>query len=210
MRTGKSDQAGNGEPKPAYARYLPAGVVATALLISAACVDRSLNPWFPETDRVFENGLLGKWIAHAEDETDTMSFTRGEGNLYRIDFMEKRESREAKHGFYEGRLGRIDGVYYLDYQPAPLTDRGDADLMVRAHGLARLDYGENKLRIRLLNSGRMEKAAKEGKLTKVTFAWIDDEVLLTSGTQELRRLLLAHAGEEDFFDPKGGDFVREK
>jgi hypothetical protein len=160
---------------------------------------------------VFENWLLGKWTAHAEDETDTMTFTRGQGNSYRIDYLEdKPEAEKTARGFYEARLGRMDGVYYLDYQPVRITDRSDAILMVPTHGLARLDYADNKLRIRLLNSGRLEKMAKEGKLSEVKFAWMDDEVLLTSSTADLRRFLSAHAREEEFFDPQGSDFVREK
>ena len=192
-------------------RCILTGVVATSLLLCAACVDRSLNPWFAEADTVFENWLLGKWAVHTDDGTDTMIFTRGEGNSYRIeDLGEKRGSKATEHSFYEARLGRIDGVYYLDYQPARLTDRADAIMTIRTHGLARLDYGDNKLRIRFLNSGRLEKTAKEGKLTEVKFAWLDDEVLLTSSTEELRRFLSTHAREEEFFEPQGGDFVRGK
>jgi hypothetical protein len=192
-------------------RCILTGVVSMGLLICAACVDRSLNPWFAEADTVFENWLLGKWTAHTEDETNTMTFTRGEGNSYRIEYLEEKQgSKAAEHGFYEARLGRIDGVYYLDYQPARLTDRADAIMMIRTHGLARLDYGDNKLRIRVLNSGRLDKTAKGGKLTEVKFAWMDDEVLLTSSTGELRRFLSTHAREEDLFDPQGGDFVRGK
>ncbi len=41
------------------------GLVGTALLICSACVNRSLHPWFSETDAVFEDWLLGKWIARA-------------------------------------------------------------------------------------------------------------------------------------------------
>ena len=44
-------------------------LVRTALLICGACVNRSLHPWFSETDAAFEDWVLGKWIAHAEDET---------------------------------------------------------------------------------------------------------------------------------------------
>ena len=197
-------------------QYTLACVVGTVLLFCASCVDRSLNPWFPETDVVSEGWLLGKWTVHAEDETDTMTFTQGEGNAYRIDYRaEHRGSEETEHGFYEGRLARIDGVYYLDYQPAPITDGLEGVWVVATHGLARLDYADNKLRIRLLNAGRLEKIAKEGKLTEVKFTWIengwmDNEVLLTSSTAELRRFLTAHAREKGFFDPQGGDFVRAK
>ena len=192
-------------------RCILTGVVATSLLICAACVDRSLNPWFAEADTVFENWLLGKWAAHTEDETDTMTFTRGKGNSYRIEYLEERRgSKVPEHGFYEARLGRIDGVYYLDYQPAPLTDRTDAIILIRTHGLARLDYGDNKLRIRFLNSARLERAAKEGKLTEVKFAWMDDDLLLTSSTEELRRFLSRHAREEDFFGSQGEEYVRGK
>jgi len=197
-------------------QYILAGVVGIALLVCGGCIDRSLNPWFPKADVVSESWLLGKWTTHLEDETDTMTFTRGEGNAYRIDYLvERRGSGETDRGFYEGRLGRIDAVYYLDYQPVPLEDRIEATWMVRTHGLARLDYADNKLRIRLLNAGRLEKTAKEGKLTELKFTWMenewtDNEILLTSSTAELRRFLTAHARGEGFFDPQGGDFVRAK
>jgi hypothetical protein len=193
-----------------------AGVVGVALLVCGGCVDRSLNPWFPKADVVSESWLLGKWIIHTEDETETLTFTRGESNAYRIDcLVERRGSGETEHGFWEGRLGRIDGIYYLDLQPVPLTDRLEATLMVRTHGLARLDYADNKLRIRGLNTERLEKTAKEGKLTEVKFTWMenewtDNDILLTSSTAELRRFLTAHAREEGFFNPQGGDFVRAK
>jgi len=197
-------------------RYALTAVVSTVLWLCVACIDRSLNPWFPETDAVSESWLLGKWIAHDEDETSTMTFTRGEGKAYRIDcLVERRGSGETEHGSWEGRLGQIDGVYYLDYQPAPLADRRDAIWMVRTHGLARLDYADNKVRVRVLDAERLEKTAKEGKLTEVKFTWIenewmDNEILLTSSTAELRRFLMAHAREEGFFGPEGGEFVRAK
>jgi len=190
------------------------GVVSTALLLCVACVDRSLNPWFPEADAVSESWLLGKWIAHDEDETSTMTFTRGEGKAYRIEYLvERRGSGETEHASYEGRLARVDGVYYLDYQPAPLADRRDAIWMVRTHGLARLDYADDKLRVRALDAERLEKAAKEGKLTEVKFSWMENgsnEILLTSSTAELRRFLSAHGREEGFFDAPSAGFVRTK
>jgi len=188
--------------------------VGTALLICAACEDSSLNPWFPKADTVLESWLLGKWTHTYEDKTDTITFTRGEGNSYRIEYLEEKSgSKEAEHGFYEARLARIDGVYYLDYQPAEVTGRVDAAMLIRTHGLLRLDYGDNKLRMRTLNWERLEKAAREGKLTELKFAWLEDDlsdqVVLTSSTAELRRFLLTHAREEELFD-QGDDFVRGK
>lgn len=193
--------------------YTLAAVVGIALLFCVACVDRSLNPWFPETDAVSESWLLGKWIAHDKDETSIMTFTRGGGKSYQIEYVvERRGSEETEHGSYEGRLARIDGIYYLDYQPAPLTDRGEAIFMVRTHGLVRLDYGGKKLRIRMLDAGRLEKTAKEGNLTELKFSWMDNgwsnEILLTSSTAELRHFLSAHARDEGFFDAHSADFVR--
>jgi len=192
-------------------QYILLGLVGTALLIYSACINRSLHPWFSETDAVFEDWLLGKWIAHAEDETNTITFTRGEGNSYRIDYLEeKRDSKKAEHGLFEARLGRVDGVYYLDYRPLQIVERSDDAWVLRTHGLARLDHADGKLRIRLVNADQLEKAAKAGKLTEVKFVWIYDEVLLTSGTADLRRFLSAHAHEGGFFDPKGADFLKEK
>jgi hypothetical protein len=174
-------------------------------------MDHSLNGWISEKEQVFDEKLLGSWVAHDPDEKTTFVFKK-QNSGYRVDWIEERlKTKEIERSSYDAMLGRIGGKLYLDYIPVLPSACADSTGVLLTHGLARIDVSGDSFTISLVNSGRLEDAAKHNQLKDLRFAWqYDNDLLLTSPTSDLAAYLLAHGQEEDFFAEPSDPLVRQK
>ena len=141
-------------------KALFAAVAVAASLTCASCADHSLNSWISDKDWVFEDKLLGSWVGHDEDEKLTFTFTR-QGSGYRLDWVdEKAKTKEIQKFSFDITMGRVSGKLYLDYTPVLPAACTDPTGVLVTHGLARIDLADNSFTLRLVNSGRLENAAK--------------------------------------------------
>jgi len=174
-------------------------------------MDHSLNGWISEKDQVFDEKLLGSWVAHDPDEKSTFVFKK-QNSGYRVDWIdEKLETKEIERSSYDVTLGRVGGKLYLDYIPGLPSACADSTGILLTHGIARIDLSGDSFTIRLVNSGRLEDAAKHNQLKDLRFAWqSNNDLLLTSPTADLGAYLLAHGQEKAFFDEPSSPFVRQE
>ncbi len=186
-------------------------IAIAAALTCASCTDHSLNGWISEKDQVFDEKLLGSWVAHDPDEKTTFVFKK-QNSGYRVDWIdEKLETKEIERSSYDVMLGRVGGKLYLDYIPALPPPCADSTGVLLTHGLARIDLSEDSFTFRLMDSGRLEDAAKHNQLKDLRFAWQSyNDLLLTSPTADLSAYLLAHGQEKGFFGEPSDPLVRQK
>ena len=165
-------------------RYTLASLVRllAVCVIPAACV---LTTEAVITDRhaIFDPRLLGQWEIPADSERAEVS--RGEGNSYRITFIEAKGERAE----YSARLGRIGERLMLEVQPADASVRLPAgDLFVPHHLLLGIEIGEREVRLALLEVDSIRAAVRSGRLPRAHEV-SGNRVVLSGTTDELRTQL---------------------
>ena len=169
-------------------------VIVVSILLCSSCVVLSLEPWFSTDVQVFEERLLGKW----GDADDYWKFKRGPRNSYVATLSEQGEGDVR----FRATLGSIEGAYYLDgVVQNGLLDPDDPEWMHLAHFLGRLEFGRDKIRLRVLNTDRMdrmEEMIEAGHLSGT--ATEDGELVIVSSTETLQSFLAEHGQDEDLWD----------
>ena len=158
-----------------------------AALLLSSCIVRSVHPWLKKENVIFEEDLLGGWVGVSAAGKDVaMTFVRGEGNTYEVQY-----SDTENHGVFVSALGKFGADYYLDFRPKEHASGIDGMLMFPAHSVARLEIARDRLTVHLLDYGAFKAEAKLDRLRDLRFAWDDDdELVLTSPTDDLQRFLL--------------------
>ncbi len=166
-----------------------------ALILMPGCIVRSLHPWFGKLDATFETDLLGGWVGVAEGSKLAMTFVRGEGNTYLVQY-----SNDDGRGVFLGTLGKIAGDYFLDFRPVEPPQTLDGFLLFPTHSLARLEFSRDKLSVAVLDYEGVKAAAKRERFKEYRHVWVDeDELLFTASEDEMRRFLVAHGRNSEFF-----------
>ncbi len=171
-------------------RALRLTFASVAALLSSACLVVSLQPVYEPDTIAFEPALLGTWIAG--DDGMTVSFERAEWHSYRVT-MEERNDRTR----VSARLTRAGEHLYLDV--SPLDGADVAALSLPVHGIYRLDLHGDELSLAELNYERLERLARTGPAELPMAVDARKNVVITASTAELRRWLVAHAGDEGQF-----------
>jgi hypothetical protein len=171
-------------------RVLRLTIAAVAALLSSACLVVSLQPVYEPETIAFDPALLGAWVA--SDDDTAVSFERAEWHSYHvtIDVGDDRTRLSA-------RLTRVGEQLYLDVSPLDGVDV--APLLVLVHGIYRLELHGDELLLADLNYEHFERLAKEGTTGLPMAVDARKNVVITASTAELRRWLIAHAGDEGLF-----------
>lgn len=179
-------------------RIMTLSSVAALLLLQGACIVRSVHPWFTASDAVFENDLIGGWIGNDPGGTEVaMTFVRGEGNSYVVQYSSK-----SDRGSFKAKLGKVGGEYYLDFRPADDSPGVDGLLKFPSHSVAQLEFTSDRLAVRLLNYDALKDIAKNDRMRDLKFLWEEedpDAYLIVSETEQVRQFLMAHSQDRAVF-----------
>jgi len=167
-------------------------------LLLSSCMVRSVHPWLKKENVIFEEDLLGGWVGiNAAGKDTAMTFVRGDGNTYEVQY-----SDPDAHGIFIALLGKFGNDYYLDFRPKERAPGADGLLMFPAHSVARLDIVRDRLTVHQLNYGDFKAEAKLERLRDLRFAWDDeDELVITSTTDDLQRFLLGLSRDSKLYAP---------
>ncbi len=166
-----------------------------ALALMPGCIVRSIHPWFGKLDVTFESELLGGWVGVGEGSRLAMTFGRGEGNTYIVQYL-----NEDGRGVFVGTLGKIAGEFYLDFRPVEPPQGIDGLLLFPTHSLARLELGRDRLSVAVLNYEGVKAAAKRDRFKDYRHIWHDeDEILFTAPAEDMRRFVVAHGRDSELF-----------
>lgn len=167
------------------------------MLLQGSCVVRSIHPWFPQTDVVNEQDLLGGWVGTNEGKDVAMTFVRGERNEY---FMQY-QSGDAR-GSFRALLGKLSGEYYLDFRAVDPPNGVDGMLLFPTHSVAKVELAAERLVVRPMDYDEVKARAQGGKFSDLKFAWDDEnEVIINSKSDELRSFLVSHSRDKELYAP---------
>jgi hypothetical protein len=167
-------------------------MAALAALLSSACLVVSLQPVYEPDTIAFDPGLLGTWVMG--DDGVTLTVERGAWHSYHVTIDERDDRMRLS-----ARLTRVGERTYLD--AAPLDGLDLPALVLPVHAIYRCDLKGDELALSDLNYEALERQAREGKATLPLVVDARRNVVITAGTAELRRWLVANAADETLFDP---------
>lgn len=156
-----------------------------ALVCLSACGMGSVSPIVTDADILTDSRLIGSWQDAQGRESAVITAAGPTG--YRILYTDD----DHKTGEFDARLGRLGALRVLDVQPVePLPSANDVyrSLVLRAHGLIVVDSLGVALHVRIINPDSL-KAYLARQPKGVAHALVDEAVLLTGSSPEVRRLL---------------------
>lgn len=158
----------------------------------AGCGVGSVSPIVRDADLVDDPRLVGTW--QDDSLTATAVITAVSPGKFDVLYSEK----DGAPGLFHGRLGRLGSYRILDLQPAeptPVPNDVYRSLVLRAHGMIVLDSVGSVVRFRMLEPDSL-KAFLRRRPNAAAHARIDDRILLTGSSNDVRRFLIAFAGRK--------------
>lgn len=171
-------------------RALRLSVAVLAALLSSACLVVSLQPVYEPETIAFDPALLGTWVA-GEDGV-SVSFERAEWHSYHLTVQDGDDRTRLS-----ARMTRVGELLFLDV--SPLDGADVAPLLLPVHGLYLLELHGDELSLSDLNYEWLERLARESAPGLSMTIDARKNVVITAGTEELRRWLSAHAADEHLF-----------
>ncbi len=167
------------------------------LLLLAACLPvPSLNPFYLPGEPVFDAGLIGTWTG--EDGEGRFVYSRSGKNAYLVTL-----EADGKSFRLHGHLFREGGEDLLDLTPLELDSDAEAERLLighllPVHSVHRLRRRGEVLELASLDDEWLDKKITRGEVV-IDHAKIEDGIVLTAPTRELRALLSRFAGDDDAF-----------
>jgi hypothetical protein len=175
---------------------------SVALLV-AGCIP-SINSFYNDKDLVFAPELVGEWQAKNEsDEPAQWQFERLEDKAYKLTVTEEK----TKKGEFTAHLFKLGKEQFLDLVPSKCGyDSTQAALincaMFPGHLLFRVRQIGPELRMAACDYDWLKKHLDQNPKA-LAHHEESDAIVLTAGTAELQRFVLAHLAEGQLFKPDG-------
>lgn len=182
-----------------------AGSGLFAVLLSlAGCYLAAVHPLASPEQRSFDAALIGTWAGGSDtlhitgDAVDNLELTVVEGAGITAD--------SPRRGTLETLVTVIAGRHFLDVLPAEIKSSPlsvlEQTLMVPMHGVIRYRVAGDSLILQYLNYREFDRKGRGGKAfgLKLERVAADGPLLITSSTEQLRRFLARHGGDEALFE----------
>jgi hypothetical protein len=183
-------------------------IVAGAAVLLCSCIP-SVNPFYTDSDLVFDSRLLGDWQEKdSKEEPQLWKFEKADDKACTLTVTEK----ENKQGKFKAHLFKLKQEYFLDLIPADCnyaTNQADlvAFSMFPGHLLVRVSQLEPELKLAFFDFDWLKKYLEKNPKA-LAHHKENDSIVLTAGTRELQRFVLKHLGEGELF-AKPGEMVRK-
>jgi len=168
-------------------------LLLSSLPFCVACEVASLEPWFGDDVRVFDERLLGTW----RGDDLVFEVERGPENGYIVHVSDGEERFE-----YKAVLAKIEGRHYVDHvfvKPSPSPDDDPPpEWFYYVHSLVSLELAADKIRVRDLNEDRVQALIDAGALHGAENG--RDQLIILSSTERLESFLASHAKDTDLWD----------
>ncbi|HTJ00916.1 MAG TPA: hypothetical protein VL527_18685 [Dongiaceae bacterium] len=174
--------------------------VATLL---GACIP-SVNQFYADKDVVFDSNLVGKWqVTDKADQPETWNFAAGDAKAYQLTVTDK----DGKTGEFNAHLFQLKAERFLDLTPTQCnyaTNQSDlvTMAMIPGHLLLRVSLSGKELKLAACSYDWLEKYLKAHP-EALGHRLVDNGLVLTAGTPELQKFVLAHLGPDELFGEPG-------
>jgi hypothetical protein len=155
------------------------------LMLSSCGPVESENSLLADKNVMFDPGLIGAWAG--QDDEEVVTFGRVDARTYRVVYLESSGSEPLT---FEGRLGRVAHLYFLDLHLRSGNESG--------HLFLRLSRDGEILSLAYLNYDWVRAMLTSGE-SKLDYRIRDEEIVLTASTGELQRFVMQHAGQKEAF-----------
>ena len=147
----------------------------------------SVQPVVSATGATLDARLVGTW--GEVDGKDRIVVSRGDANTYEIQYTEG----DGKVGHFEARLGRLGLRTVIDVQPSPResSPMPEGPSLIRGHIIYVVAIAADSVRMQLLDPKALRAAIKNKSAALGSFD-DHDQLVLTGGTDELRRVLAGY------------------
>ncbi len=175
-----------------------AGLILATYLVG--CVP-SLRGISDKETVVFEKSLIGIWLNG--DNKDRWEFIQhpNESNKYGVIYY---EGKTSKSGYFIGALNRLNGELYLDISPEFDEEQANSFYWFHAwpmHTFIHIKLDNTLLQMRMMNPDALDKLL-EANPQLIKHEKIDDRIILTDSSENLRKLITDNFQTDDFFgDP---------
>lgn len=181
-------------------------IFATTLvaLTIAGCVP-SLHPFYTDDDVTFEKALVGTWAQKGGDTIWTFAKADDGAQSYHLVFKRK-DDGEWKEATFEATLFKLDGRRYLDLRPKPKPLSKEFSGFYRhhfmpAHTLHQVTIDGDTVKLSMMSLNESEEVLK-ADAEALPHTFVDQKLLLTGSTKQLRAFVVEHQDDSDFFtDP---------
>jgi hypothetical protein len=175
-------------------------VVAVALMGSACFTfsQPSLQPLVTKDDALDMPQIVGSW-AQEGDDPQVIRFRALGDKSYELSCVGG-AGEKAKRGTLAVAFGRIGDQLYWDLTAIPLDDEDDSWSLHRLpiHTFARIHLEGDRLEIAYLDSDWVSSALADSSID-IAHTMLDNDVLLTATSAELKQFVLDHGDDEGAF-----------
>ena len=174
-----------------------AASLLTAVLALGGCMARSIAPAVDGKDRVVDSRLVGRW--QSDRGTETAVITARDSD-YAVLYTDDK----GEPGAFVGRLGRLGGRWVLDLAPqASGVQASDSykGLLLPLHTFLLIDSIGARMRVSAVKSDSVE-GYLEREPSAVAHVKVDNEVVLTAPTPELRAFLERYVTRPGVLEPQ--------
>ncbi len=187
-------------------------------VILGGCIPiMSINPFYKDSDVMFEQKLVGTWVQDTNEPDTTWIFSRSEeepNKAYHLSFIDK----EGNKGSYTAVLMKLQDKLFFDVYPDKMPwDTEDSNnislpyntfFLVPAHTIMKVDSIEPKLVLRITQSSKFKELIEEHP-NEIEYQEGEDTIVLKSSTKELQVFILKYSQDERMF-PDTITLEREK
>ena len=171
-------------------------IVCAVAAVMFGCVP-SIQPLFTEKDAVFLPELIGTWVS--ADGKTKFTFSKGDGNDYDVTCTEEQD----RTGKLKVRVGKIGEETFFDTSIKSAEDAGvrsgyAAFHLVPSHMFSRFRLKGDTLSYATLNQDWLKKMRAEKKELP-RHEVVDEAILLTGSTEELKAFIAKNLGTADAF-----------
>ena len=172
-------------------------------LLMAGCV-RSLHPLYTDKDLTFMTGLIGSWTEESGSK-DTWIFQQSGETSY--DLIHTQKGAPAR---FEAHLVKLDKYLFLDLFPDQPDTKNDfyKSHLIPAHTFSRIWIEGDVIRLALFDNDWLKEMIAKKAVT-IQHERIEDGIILTARTEDLQKLVLTYANDEQAF-PKPSELHRRK
>ena len=185
-------------------RALTRLLTLAVLLTLGGCVT-SLQPFYTDTDVVFDPTLLGTWSG--DQGQDTWEFTKHGERGYKLLYTDE-EGRQGRFVVYRFRVADNNLLDLYAEEPEPRANDLYRDHLLRVHTFLLILQGEPAVRVTTLDPDWVQQflANNPGALPHQKVA---ERLVLTASTLELQKFILGHLKTPGAFG-EPDELVRKK
>ena len=178
-------------------------------ILMGGCIPiMSINPFYTDSDVVFEQKLVGTWVDDINEPKSTWQFAHADDpndNSYIMTFFDQ----EGEKGIFTAHLFKLKDKIFLDIYPFELESESDANdhifpymynlfFMVPTHTIFKVESIQEELRLAITEEDKIRELLDEHP-DSIENSVVEGRTVLTSKTEKIQEFILKYSEDERLF-----------